>query len=570
MPRTSSAAWLLALCLCPSLSLASDALAQTPDERRTEARERELDGMRAVVRGRCVDGATGEPLAGCVVTAKTWGMRIQQDVPEHLKKPEPVTTGADGTFEIAVLAWAGLQVGLDVACENRWPRTGRWGYLVPGTVEHVGDVELHRGVFARAVVVDEQGAPLPSTMLGIDELTLSLDDNGSGDTDSSDAPNARLRMHTAANRVRWARSDADGALVSREALPPGTFALRSATRELQLVSPRTITIPRFDECPADDGGQDNGGTGDGSTGDGARAMQPIRVVLRQPPYVAGVVVDEAGAPVPGVRLRADLRRDGQMASGFSRDDGSFRIYRIDDCPEEFTIEIMSPGPCERRGPTEAVTWGTHDMRIEMRRALTADLNVRLESGEPLERYSVRCYPLSVRSSEDMNLRHAGEHEHGRLTIDRVPRGPCRLVVVPEDPTLHTATVDFTCDEKMQPLEVRVVRLTPLMVQVLDADGAPLAGVTVKVVEPGTIDRPHGPNNPRMDTMQAFSTDPASRHDSVVHTARTDEGGQCIARGLEDRRDLRLVVYQNGKEVLRVDEVAFGSGAGGRTLQLEPR
>lgn len=45
-------------------------------------------------------------------------------------------------------------MSFEAAFDGRWPRTGRWRYLVPGSVEDVGDVVMHAGVRAVGKVVD--------------------------------------------------------------------------------------------------------------------------------------------------------------------------------------------------------------------------------------------------------------------------------------------------------------------------------------------------------------------------------------------------------------------------------
>ena len=61
----------------------------------------------------------------------------------------------------------------------------------------------------------------------------------------------------------------------------------SPRRGLTLVEPKHIVIPK--EGP----------------------MKPVTVVVRQEPYLGGVVVDEQGTPISRVRLHAQFRRAGR-------------------------------------------------------------------------------------------------------------------------------------------------------------------------------------------------------------------------------------------------------------------
>ncbi|MEZ6037175.1 MAG: hypothetical protein R3F29_06820 [Planctomycetota bacterium] len=549
-----------AVALFVPLLLVALVAAQEPEVARSEARKKEaeqraLDKISGVVSGRCVDGVTGEPLVGVTVKLHAWGGR-RDGAPKELLEPEAVTTGADGRFSIRVFARDDYQVGFDAAIEGRWPRTGRWNHVIAGEVEQVGDVKLYPGVRVVGKVVDEQGEPVPNVTVGIDDLPLFLG--------SEEAPRGKRRAgiqigaraeprsrasHWAANGVRWSHSGADGTFESREALPAGTFELRINNREVALVEPKEITIP--EQGP----------------------MQPVTIVVRQEPYIGGVVVDENGTPVKGVDLHAVLRRSGRMASAWTRDDGTFRIYRVENCPEKVALQVQDPGPCERALLSGEYAWGDHDVRIELRRALTVELRVVVAgTSEPVEHFAVRSFPTGgpMISSSDRRLGRLGEHPGGMLQVPGIARGGARIGVVAKDPTLRYVEVDFDAADGMAPLRVELERMVPMMVQVLDDKGSPLAKVTVGVLEPGTQSEHRAYNDPRDDNLSVFSSDPTARFDELLHQAVTDEGGQCIVYGLDGRSDLVLIVRQGGDERARVTDVSFGKQHASRQIQLEAK
>ncbi|MCB9876304.1 MAG: hypothetical protein H6835_01770 [Planctomycetes bacterium] len=549
-----------AVALVVPLLLAALVAAQEPEVARTEARQKEaaqraLDKISAVVEGRCVDGATGEPLPGVTVELHAWGGR-RDDAPNELLRPEAVTTEADGKFSIRVFARDDYQVGFDASIEGRWPRTGRWRNLPAGQVEQVGDVKLYPGVRAVGKVVDEQGEPVPDVSVGIDDLPLFLG--------SEEAPRGPRRggiqigaraeplgraMHFAANGVRWSHSKGDGTFESREALPAGTFEVRINNQEITLVEPAEITIPEHGP------------------------MQPLTIVVRQVPYLAGVVVDDTGAPVKGVALQAVLNRSGRMASAWTRDDGTFRIYRVENCPDEVAIQVDDPGPCERAALPDRHTWGKHDIRIELRRALTVELRVVVAgTGEPVEQFAVRSFPTGglAMMSSDRRLGRSGEHPGGVLQVPGIARGGARIGVVAKDPTLRYAEIEIDARDGMAPLRVELERMVPMMVQVLDDKGLPLAKATVGVLEQGNRDEHRSYNDPRSDSLSIFSSDLTARFDELLHQAVTDEGGQCIVYGLDGRSDLVLIVRQDRDERARVTDVSFGKQHASRQIQLEAK
>lgn len=531
---------------------------QEPEQGSREARhrermERELDTISAVVKGRCVDGETGRPLAGCKIELDAWGGSRDDQLSKELLRPSPFTTREDGLFSVRVLACEDYQVGFDASHAGCWPRTGRWRSLLAGVVEDVGDVRLYPGVVAVGKVVDDHGQPVPGIQVGITGMPLPLDSESRaqvavGPRMAQASP--QRAIHRAANSVRYAVSGADGLFTGEGPLPPGSFHVDIANREWNLVEPVKITIP------------DNG------------PMQPVTIIVHQEPYIAGVVVDDTGAPTAGVTLEAELSGSGRIASGRSRQDGTFRIYRVERAPAKVRLFVREPGPCERAVLPDEHAWGDHDVRVQLRRALTVDLRVVVAStGEPVEDYAV-CYhaldrPLGF-SSRDHELRFPGKHEDGRLRIDCVPRGAERLGVMAKDPTLRFAWIDFVAADGMEALRVEMERMVPMMVQVLDASGLPVAHATVMVIDPGNQrnlgDTFSDPRNGRVIS----ANDPTARFDELLHHGTTDAGGQCIVYGLDHREDLKLVVRVGDVVRARVDKVSFGKKHGSRQIQIDPK
>ncbi len=407
------------------------------------------DPMLAHVRGRCVD-ENGAPLAGCTAKFDAWGgnsdrMALQGKV--EWKTPEPIVTSDDGRFDFAFAPPSGMQFSLDVKGDDRVPRTGRWGELKPAQVVDLGDIALQRGFPVRGRVVDETGAPLAKVGVSLQNLPLPI------------APGM------GANDSRYGFSAANGEFLINAAIPLGTWSLAVQSRGMRLVSPDRVTVTE-------------------------RGAEPLLVTVRSMPSIQGLVVDELGQPVKGVEIRAELNRSGRTASGSSRADGTFTIFAVDAEPKPVKLRIGDPGPCE---PPAAVDdrlweWGSRDVRIELRRALSGELVVvERVSGAPVTQFAVSCYGQSRTSSPQDDLRLGGEHPEGRVTMDHIWRGKNFLQVMPIDPALlPSAIVEFEAtDAGVPPQRIEVDRLASATVRVTTANGTPIKGSKVEVIVQGT-------------------------------------------------------------------------------------
>lgn len=529
------------------------------DPLQKSAEQRRLDKMTAVVKGQCVDGVTGKPLAGCVVELTASG-RTLVAYAEELLQPPKVTTGPDGTFAVRVAANEILQVRFEASLPGRWPRTGFWQYLEPGTVEQVGKVPMYVGVPAAGKVVDEQGQPISGLSIGLDDLRLFLGcelDKGDGrflvKRRLHGATTSARAVHDRANKQHWNTTADDGSFATRHALPPGRCELRLGTRRYTLIQPKQVSIPS------------------------AGPMEPFTVVVREQPCLSGMVVDTDGQPVADVLLHAQhgSPRKPRSVSARTAADGTFAIYRPVGAADQAKIIVMDPGLYERPKPIQELAWGDEDIRIEMRPALRVAIRV-IEAGsrKPVTEYGVRAYSLSggTSSSSERRLRNAGNHPAGRFTVPGVPRGRSRIWVVPSDPKLLFQTVDIDAAEQMGLVTIELTRLVPMIVQVLDPQGMPVQNAKVAVIQRGNRGRrlpmvnAHAVN-PRAVQLRAYSSNPQVQFETEVFLARTDAGGQCIVHGISGREDLLLSVRIDGDEVHRESGVAFGPQAHGYTVRL---
>lgn len=410
----------------------------------------------------------------------------------HWSDPDPVITTGDGQFDISFVPPPPYQHFLDVRCADRAPRTARWGAFQPGQIEDLGDVALALGHAVEGRVVDASAAPVPGVFVSIEGLPLPV------------------RGEMGANDSRVGKSDEAGNFRVDAPIPPGTWSIDAQARGVKLVSPDNVTVP------------DSG------------AMPPLTVVVRRMPSISGVVVDETGAGVGRVTLKAELRKSaGRMASAHTQADGSFTIYAVDDALEPVRLTTLDAGPCEpMKEPTPPVPWGTTDVRIELVRALSFELTVvERKSGEPVEEFSVACFPDRSTSSRQRDDRLGGRHAGGKLTVDGVWHGPNRLTVHPNDPDLlanEPIAFDATA-APLAPIRVELERATKRFVRVVSAAHEPIAGSRVELVRIGSqpfdaaslvIDVKHG--------ARAFGGKDFRPHE-LVEASVTDEHGLATLR-----------------------------------------
>lgn len=444
----------------------------------------------AHVRGRCVDEA-GKPLVMCQAKLHAFGgnsnrMALQGTV--EWKDPEPCVTGADGRFDIAFAPPSGMQFTLDVQADGRVPRTGRWGTIQPAQVIELGEVTMTTGFEVHGRVVDDRGAPVAKVGVLLKNLPLPL---------ASDM---------SANDTRFGWSAADGAFRVEVPIPLGTWGLGVQAAGMRLVSPDRVIVT-------------------------ANSAEPVVVTVRRMPSIEGRVVDEQGLPVARVYLSGELHRSGRMASAWSRKDGTFVLHAVDDEPKPVRLVIDDPGPCEPWWSDERLwEWGSKDVTVVLKQALSFELTVvERQTGAPVTQYAVCCYHEKANSSLQRDLRLGGEHEGGRVTVDRVWRGKNFLQVIPIDKALQpSAMLEFEAsDAGVAPLRVELDRLQRVAVRAVTVGKEPAVGSKVEVVVKGTM--PFDASAPAQESRSGnsgYGHFPGFRQHELVGSAVTGADGRA--------------------------------------------
>ncbi|MBL8747881.1 MAG: hypothetical protein JNK78_01880 [Planctomycetes bacterium] len=438
-----------------------------------------------VLRGRIVAADDGAPIADARLAA------TRDDDTRDRDDPAPTTTlasGTDGRFTIAVACAASLRVQIDASGFAR--ATGRWKANAPREVD-VGDVLMIPATVVEGEVVDERGSPVADA-----ELMLA--------TLKAEGP-----------------AFAPLAFVRTESGPDGRFRFPEpvAARDYYaivnnaggLVGPRDVNVPpRVDH-------------------------HFLRITTSVPDAaqaIRGSVVDESGAPLERVTLRAN--GDGSTGSARVRPDGTFALHRSGAFTNDGTgVVRLFPndpdGGHELASPLPPTRWGADDVRIVMHRRAAVAVVVADRDGTPVPSYDVLLL-RSVGSGVQPSFARARGRADGRIVLANLTAGDHRALVRLPDGTAAAAPVAFTVDQEHRAADVRVAcgPLPELTVEIVDTNGAPVVGSTAEamLVFAG---EPPGATTPVRELATIRDGDERSLRSLTIVRATTSATGRAAMR-----------------------------------------
>ncbi len=403
----------------------------------------------ATVHGRCVDehgaalAGVRVELAGNVHDDDARAASTEDHEPPANTKAH-VVTGADGAFTFRF--WPPPPMQYFVACQaaGRAHVHGRIGAVAAGGVRDLGDLVLPPGTLFRGVVRGRDGAPVPERRIAFASAAVGR---------SGIVPSAQAQTATGA----------DGTFATVHAVPAGTYAIVVADRKAE---PARVAV------------------------DGTRTVVELDVVVaprvhRTP--LRGIVVDEAGAPVP----RADVGIAGYHAHAGSTPEnavrtdetGAFTLPQAGQAPRAVTVAVHAPGFEPFTSP-QPFAWGDDGVRLVLQRAGAIALTVvRADDRAAVEHFQVRLVPASEpTAASGARVRATARHDDGRLLIDDVPRGRWWVVVEPTgDELAFAAFGPVAVDGRVAvPVTVALQRTVARTVRVRTEAGAPVAATRVEL------------------------------------------------------------------------------------------
>ncbi|NLF03401.1 MAG: carboxypeptidase regulatory-like domain-containing protein, partial [Actinomycetales bacterium] len=373
--------------------------------------------------------AKGVPVAGRVRDVRGVGIPGVQvfAVPAgHLLERQArasAVTGADGTFSIAAIA-PGAYWFAFVRDGRRETRTS--GRLVERAVDDL-EIVMDDGALVAGAVVDPDGRPASHATVHLEPL----DD------------------HLGLLRPRKTSSGADGAFELR-GLSEARYALH-AESEAGVSQVYVIDLDAREPAP-----------------------RHLGLVIESAVEIAGVVVDDTGAPVPGiiVQARSQERASTFASSATTGAGGEFLIEHLptgrftvwagrEERPADQGIEVMA---------------GDHDVRLEVSRAGAIRGEVVLDAtGAAPGRFRIR-----LEAPDQRPLRTSGG-EDGKFEVRGLWPGEYTLVFYgPELVETRTAPVALSPGETLDLGRVRVQRGRTISGQVVDGAGRPVAGAKVRM------------------------------------------------------------------------------------------
>ena len=400
----------------------------------------------SVLSGRCLNAQTGSPLASCQVLLS---MRdaSRELIPATAPPPwQPLlsrSTDSDGRFEVAVPVVSGKEVKIRIRLEGFVPAHAILGSLRPDFTLELGELRLQPGCQIAGTVVDESDLAVANVRVSIEGVPLGLPAQAQDGT--------RLE----------GESDADGRFVIDGCVPEGVWSLQTPASGVLLQSPTRLLVRSGEEG------------------------QNLRLRVQRLPSLSGRVVDAIGQTVAGVKVMARMDHRGIWPFDISDDDGSFCIPAEDLRPVPVELFVRTAGPCEPYESRATYEWGQSDIELVVQRSRQVEVIVQEEeTGQAVETFAVRYGP-GAENRLPNRPRQEGKHTGGRLILDGIVTGQNSLQILPRDPLLLPSDpVTFESqDGGPMPLHVSLQKAVPLVVELVRADGSPVAGSRVQLVEP---------------------------------------------------------------------------------------
>ncbi|MBL8842002.1 MAG: sigma-70 family RNA polymerase sigma factor [Planctomycetes bacterium] len=306
-------------------------------------------------------------------------------------------------------------------------------------------------------------------------------------------------------------------------------------------------------------------------------------------FLAGVVVDETGAPIAGATVAAS--RDGSMFDRSTRSDadGSFRLVDLADAPHTFTAGAS--GYVRRYGLQFALDRA--DVRIELRRAGSlAGTVVDAETGAPIEQFRIRFVQPTIEGDEqrgsgyEMSWSEPGRSfaaSDGTWRCDGEAIEPGHLFAIEASAPGYAPTVAprVACVVDADPaaLVLRLTRGATIAGTVVGDDGRPVTGARVTLATASVPVNPYQSiaRDPRWlattDERGAFEVSGAPAGASTLVVDHPDWIGAVDGPfdvPASGRASPRRIVLSRGGSIEGVLLDAAGRPAAGRLVTLFPQ
>ncbi|HLU39862.1 MAG TPA: carboxypeptidase regulatory-like domain-containing protein, partial [Planctomycetota bacterium] len=393
------------------------------------------------------------PVAGVEVRlAASDALPLVGAVPRPGSEEQKARSGPDGRFEFRVPA--GRDLVLRLASDDWYVREPRGGALSIAALDadrDVGDVQLGRAAHIAGVVQNEAGVPIEGVRVMVSTARLSL---WFGPGSAALVTDARGRFE-------------------RGGLSPGKYTITTASPEY---------MPGELELTLDEG----------------ERRSDVVLTLAAGKAIAGIVVDDLGTPLAGMKVAAERARElspgvrirsSNTAEAATTDAaGRFVLRGLDAA----TADVTAWGPGHVRATVPGVAVGTSDLTVRLDRYGSIAGRVVDAAGSGVAGSSVR-----VRSAGAAGFGPIFEPEDtvqtdadGRFIVAQVVPGSAVVVVEGKEHAIaESSPVDVRPGQRTDGVEIVVQRGASVLVTVTDAAGRPIAGAKVAVREPEATVQP---------------------------------------------------------------------------------
>jgi protocatechuate 3,4-dioxygenase beta subunit len=394
------------------------------------------------------------------------------------------------------------------------------------------------------VVVDTAGRPLSGA-----EVALSP-------TPDSDAPFARMSVERAGPDAPEV-TDAQGRF-SFEHLEPGRFDLQASARGFAPTVVRGIDLAAT-----------GAGAGDPAGGPGGR-RGPVNlgtVALAPGVTLEGVVVDPQSRPIAGARVSTYSTARISLFQRSARDDdeiltaadGSFSIPDL-RAGEKVGLTASKKGYKPARFDQLEVP-GSEPLRITLTPGVRIAGRVLTEAGDPVA--AVRITVSRVGGNQlaigaSMLSGFARSEEDGAFVFEGIEPGKVRLTANAQGfRKKESADLDLVAGRDVEDFNLVLERGAALVGRVVGADGAPVAGASVQLIE--------GSSRSAMVGYRFGGSGATTDGDGNYRLEGLDEGSQSFAAQAEDyERAVKDLEIRSGEN--RLDfRLEPGFDVGGRVV-----
>lgn len=496
-----------AVVVTSSLANEADAAAKdtAPSARNLAAANASATDGRAHVRGRAVD-EHGAPLAGLRVELR--GTKIEGGLGRDFEREygewlaargetrwvdQRSTTSADGRFAFAAEP-SPLCVTLWVQRDPIEHSTSLWQLNEPKDVD-LGDLVVPVACAVVCRVVDDRGLVVATPQVQV----VDVDQRGSD-------PGRPLL----AARIGRVHTGVDGNVATT--LVAGRYRWEVATRKT--VRGEHAEVPR------------------GAT---TFTHEVVVASLPHPDTITGIVVDERGAPLADVQVRA--WRD-HSSCACTDPLGRFTLQRVEQPDGDVELYFDKDG-YDWQSRQRTAAWGERDRRFVMQDDVAIEVRaVDDERGEPVPDFAVRVWHAPHYQGWMWRLngdrRDSGAHEHGIVRVERLPRGPYLVIVEPHRLDLwrsEPVPVEAVAD-RVARIDVRLRKAGERPLRVVRGDGAAVAKAKIELIDAAVqAPAPVGVGVKVDDIERWEPKQPFAR--MLLQATATDERGAALLRGPVD-------------------------------------